>query len=235
MKEIPVQDAAGQAREPSPAPFRVKDCSIIRISTGLRAQNLRELLVGLRQAPSSSLYHHFWGRLLEPTFEELEYPNDFAAWAARGLNDRAVAERLGTIDPSDFHDLEDLRQAVVETIEARLDESEMVPWARADAMFYFVWSQLVVFETPRCIERPEALAAAVAQCAPSSIFYHFIDARRRPPMGENDFALWLSGFGERYQPAVDALHSIDPYMNSLLELRRHIALALEGSLPGREP
>jgi len=137
MKQAPRRPAArrtGTARPddaPRPeeataatAPFRVMDCALIRMSTGLKAQNLRELLQGVRQAPAASIYHHFWGRLLEPTFDEPEYGNDFAAWAARGLNDRALAERLGTIDPGEFADLEELRAAVIDAIEMRLDESD---------------------------------------------------------------------------------------------------------------
>lgn len=209
------------------APFRVMDCALIRISTGLKAQNLRELLQGVRQAPVASIYHHFWGRLLEPTFDEPEYGNDFAAWAARGLNDRALAERLGTIDPGEFADLEELRAAVIDAIEMRLDESEMVPWARSDQQFYFVWSQIVVFDTHQSWSTPEELRAAVPGLSAGSIFYHFIDARRRPPLGEDDLVVWLRGFGSRHAPACAALASVDRGLLSLADLRRTIGAALE--------
>ena len=216
----------------SPTPFRVKDCALIRISTGLRAQNLRELLSCLRQAPAASIYHHFWGRLLEPTFDEPEYGNDFAAWGARALHDRALAERVGTIDPGEFESLEELRLAVIDAVETRLDESEMVPWARADQQFYFVWSQLVVFDTHRVLKHPDRLREVLPTLSSGSIFYHFIDARHRPPLGEDDFSAWLASFGGRYERTRVALRAIDPSLASLVDLRRAISHLREADRVG---
>ena len=65
----------GEAR-----PFFVKDCALIALATGLKAQNLKELRDQLQRVDSSSLYYHFWGGLLHAGFEEREYGNDFAEW-----------------------------------------------------------------------------------------------------------------------------------------------------------
>ena len=60
----------------------------------------------------------------------------------------------------------------------------------------------------------------------SSVYYHFLEARRRPPTGKDDFSAWLMECGEEYRPYVDALSAIDFYFNSLGYLRREIARVL---------
>jgi len=204
-------------------PFGVKDCALIALATGVRAQNLRELRDGIQKVPAASLYQHFWGRLLQPRFDEPEFNNDFAAWASHGLHDKSLAERLSVIDPSDFDDLEGLRQELVETIEIRLDESEFVPWARTDNQFHFILSQIVVFDTRRRLKKPNELARRVRNLSAGSIFYHFIDARRRPPHRVDDFSAWLMGWGDTYAELLPQLAAIDPYFASLKELRRILA------------
>ena len=70
-----------------PEPFIVKDCTLISIATGAEAQNLRELSDRLQTIPPGCIYYHFWGNMLRSSFDEPEYPNDFAAWARRSLHD----------------------------------------------------------------------------------------------------------------------------------------------------
>ena len=200
-------------------PFNVRDCALVAIATGIRAQNLREFREGLLNAHSGSIYHHFWGRLLHPQFDEPEYNNDFASWAAHGLHEKALAERLSMIDPADFSDIEELRQKLVDVIEARLDESEMVPWSRADQQFHFLRAQIVVLDTGKSLEDPRELAKILPQMSPGSIFYHFIDARRRTPDRNDDFCTWLSGIDHGYEKLQEELKAVDPYFSSLEEIR----------------
>jgi hypothetical protein len=58
----------------------------------------------------------------------------------------------------------------------------------------------------------------------SSIFYHFIDARRRTSDGRDDFSDWLTGFGDEYVTLQEQLAGVDPYFSSLSELRDELAL-----------
>jgi hypothetical protein len=200
-------------------PFEVKDCALIAIATGEHAQNLRELRDRLTAIHPASIYYHFWAGMLMPRFEEPEFNNDFASWARHGLHDYILAERLALIDPRNFPDMEDLRHELVETIEERLYETEMVPWAKRDRMFHFKRSQIVVFDTNRRITEPGMLPEVVPHLSVSSIFYHFIDARRRSPRNMDDFSTWLLGFGDRYLHLLDAVGTIDPYFTTLHEIR----------------
>jgi hypothetical protein len=218
------------------APFAIKDCALDAIGTGVRAYTLRELKDNLRTIHPGSIYYHFWGGLLRPRFDDREYNNDFAIWAhhPQGLHDEPLAERLGVIDPTDFKDLEELRGELVEVMEERLEESERLLRQHADEPFLFNRSQIVVFNTNRTIERPEELASRVPHLSVSSVFYHFIDARRRTPVSTDDFRAWLEGFGGEYEELCARLSGIDPYFISLAHLRQILTTVFQGYFGGAE-
>jgi hypothetical protein len=203
--------------------FAIKDCALTAIATGRRAQNLRELRDHLRTVHPGSIYYHFWGGLLRPSFVEPEYNNDFAAWVYRGLHDTILTERLAVVNPTDFDNLEELRQELIEVIEERLDEIEVVPWSRPDQQFHFIRSQIVVIDTHHKIVEPRELVTILPHLSISSIFYHFIDARRRTEDGVDDFRSWLVGFKEDYGDLSRRLAEIDPWFSSLTALREQLS------------
>lgn len=209
--------------EAQPTAFAIKDCALVALATGRKARLLQEFRNEISVIDAASLYHHFWGGLLQPRFEEREYNNDFAAWIQHGLHDAVLAERLSALDPTSFADLEALRQELIELIDIRLDEVEYLVWTRPTRQFEFVCSQIVVFDTARQLQHPAELAAAIQELSISSIFYHFIDARRRTPDGRDDFSDWLTVFADEFGPLREQLASVDPYFGSLGELRTRLA------------
>lgn len=212
--------------------FSLKDCVLIAIATGKRAGNLKEFRDHILTIGTDCIYYHFWGGLLQPRFEEREYNNDFAGWARHALHDTKLAEQLSVLDPISAADLEQLRMWLLEYIEDRLEESEYLQWARADLQFEFIRSQIVVFDTHTPVATPKALAQAIPNMSSSSVFYHFIDARRRLPDKNDDFRAWLSGFGEEYEPLIMSLASIDPYYYTLSELRSELTKAFQAYFQG---
>lgn len=202
--------------------FAVKDCALIAIATGREARTLRELQHQLEEVDASSIYFHFWGSLLRPGFEERQYHNDFAEWVRHQLNDSILAERLAVVDPSEYSDLEGLRTELVELVGERNDESEVPAWSRSDRQFQFIRSQIVVFDTHVSLEQPGELASTLPRLSTSSVFYHFIDARRRLPERTDDFRSWLSIF-KGFDDLIAALAEIDPYFVTLAELKSQLA------------
>ena len=201
-------------------PFFVKDCALVTIATGQKAQNLKEMREHLHNIHLGSIYHHFWGGLLRPRFDEPEYNNDFAEWVHHALQDNILAERLSVIDPDPFVNLESLRQELLEAIDQRLDEIGTLTWANPDMQFHFVRAQMVVFDTRGKIEGPEELVEAVSKMSVGSIFYHFIDARRRSPEMMDDFRAWLRSCG--HEDLCSQVAAVDPYFGSLEELRTQL-------------
>jgi hypothetical protein len=201
-------------------PFVVRDCAIAAIATGIRVENLRELLQRIETIHEGALFYHFWGGLLRPKFENPEFRNDFAEWARHGLHDHTLAERLAVIDPADYPKLDDLRNEVIEVLEERLEESPTVPWAPRDRQFHFIRSQIVVFDTTRRVDRPDSLPEVLPTLSLGSIFYHFVDARRRTEDGRDDFSAWLAGFGDAYAPLMGRIAEVNRSYAPLPDLRR---------------
>lgn len=207
---------------PPTTPFRIKDCALLVQATGRKARFLQELRNHLADVVPASIYHHFWGSLLQPRFEEREFNNDFASWVAHGIHDRVLAERLAALDPTQFAGLEVLRFELLELIDSRLEEVEHLAWTHATDSFEFACAQIVVFDTKRQLDSPEELIACLPELSTSSIFYHFIDARSRTPDALDDFSEWLAGFGADQEARIRALSGVDPFFGNLAELRERL-------------
>ncbi len=221
-REIDVMDK-NISKSMDMAPFAIKDCALVALATGKRAQNLRELRGYLQTITTDSVYYHFWGGLLRPRFDDPEYHNDFAIWAQHGLHDKVLAERLSLIDPTDFDDLEDLRQDIMEVIEERLDEVDFPLWSSHDNQFEFICSQIVIFDTRIEVRHPGEFRQILPDMSLGSIFYHFIDARRRNASGLDDFQNWIKDLGDECTELCKLIRQIDPYFSTLAELRSELA------------
>lgn len=204
--------------------FAITDCALIAIATGEKAHNLRELRDGLLRTEDPSVtYYHFWGGLLRPYFVDPEYQNQFSGWAYHDLRDRFLAERLAIINPAGYDTIDDLRHEVIDVLEDRMDEDPISQRIEAEHPFFFIRSQIVVFDTATRITNPRAFAETIPQLSIGSLFYHFIDARRRTKSGRDDFSEWFAAKGDRYADLIAAINAVDPYFNSLIELRDQLS------------
>lgn len=213
-------------------PFAVKDCTLITRMAGIStAMNLRELQERIRICPEECLFHHFCETVIRPTFDDPEFHNDFAIWARRQLRDRVLAERLGIINPYRLNSLEELREVVLDILEERLSEVHHIPWAPAGQEFQFMRAVTVVFDTGMKLRTPEDLHTQLPHMSHGSIYYHFVEARRRVDDRLDDFSLWLKGFGDGVTPIIDALSGVEFYFVALWELQRRLITAVETALP----
>lgn len=203
-------------------PFVIRDCALIAIATGQSATTLAGLRDKLEIVPESSIYYHFWGGLLRTRFDDPEYQNDFAVWVRHALHDKTLAERMALVSPTDYPDMEVLRRELMDIIEERMDETDCLGWVKALHSFFFIRSQIVIFDTKRVVRTPEELGEHIPHMSLGSIFYHFIDARRRTHLGRDDFTQWLSGFGDASYLLTERISHIDPYFITLLELREEL-------------
>lgn len=207
-------------QSPSIQPFLVKDCALAAIATGERAVRLDEFRDKLARIHIGCVYHHFWGSRLHNRFAHPDYHNDFSFWAHHGLHDDILAERLNILDPNGYKNLEDLRLDLLEVVDTRLEEQDFVPVSSKDNQFYFIRSNTIVFGTPYKINHPSELSEVLAHLPTTSIFLHFIEARRRTPTSTDDFSTWLLGFNGQYAKLINELKEIDPYFHALPEIKR---------------
>jgi len=214
-------------------PFEVKDCALLMRMSGLPpAMNLRELRDRIATCTENVMYHHFCETTLRPTFDDPDYRNDFAVWSKLYLGDRALAERLGILDPYSFAGMEELRAVVLEIIDDRLGELTVIPWVRPGDEFLFKQSTTVVFDTGERIQDPKDLHDAIRRMTNGSVYYHFLEALRRPPAGKDDFSAWLQDGGEEFESYLQILGSIDIQFHSLAHLREDLARALRPAEEG---
>lgn len=200
--------------------FEVKDCAIITRMGGVgTAINLRELKERVSACSIDCLYYHFCETLIRPTFDDPEFRNDFALWAAYKLRDRALAERLAILNPYSFNDLEELRDRVIEIIEERLSTLVYIPSVPKGDEFIFMRAATVVFNTGIVLHHPSDLLEKLPLMSRSSIYYHFMEARRRTRDRVDDFTFWMKFHPENDPKIIDALARVDFYFLNLSELK----------------
>jgi hypothetical protein len=208
--------------------FVVMDCALLTRMSGLPpAFNLRELRDRIAACSEHVLYHHFCETSLRATFDDPEYRNDFAVWSRKNLADNILAERLGIIDPYESESVTTLRRQVLEILEDRLSElSPWVPTVRPGGEFFFLEAVTVAFQTSERVRHPADMAQAIHRMTNGSIYFHFLEGRRRPPLLMDDFSAWLSDYGPQGEPYAKALAGIDFYFKGLPALRDELSQAL---------
>lgn len=208
--------------------FEVKDCAIITRMGGVEsAINLRELKERLITCSIDCLYYHFCETLIRPSFDNPEYRNDFALWAAYNLRDRALAERLGIINPYSFSSLEDLREKIIEIVEDRLSCLDYIPSVPKGDEFIFMRAATVVFDTGLVLKEPSDLLLNLPTMSKSTLYYHFMEARRRTRDRVDDFTFWLQFHPDENQRIIEALSQIDFYFINLNELKSVLTKTLK--------
>ncbi len=209
-------------------PFEIKDCGLLVRMSGLPpAINLRELRERISACSENVLFHHFCETLLRPTFDHPDYRNDFAVWVKWYLSDRVLAERLGILDPFSMGSLEELRTVTLDIIDERLSEVALIPSASQGDEFFFLETTTVVFDTGERVKHPRDLAGAIRGMTNGSVYYHFLEARRRKPVGKDDFSTWLKEEEKKNAKYIRALESIDFYFHSLNNLKEELVAALD--------
>jgi hypothetical protein len=211
--------------------FSVKDCAIITQTAGLvSAINLRELKERIAICPVECLYFHFCETLIRPTFDDPEFRNDLALWAAVQLRDRVLAERLGIINPYNFDDFERLREKLIEIVEERLSELQTIPSVPKGEDFILMRAATVVFDAGIDLHLPSDLLKYLPAMSNSSIYYHFLEARRRTPDRVDDFTFWMQFFEDKPIKLIDAFSQIDFYFLNLSELKQKLIDTVKSNL-----
>ena len=211
--------------------FYVKDCTLAVISTGESASSLTELRDLISRVSGNSLYYHFWGGRMRPSFLHSEYLNDFAYLAHFSLHDDILAERLEIIVPNDYEAMEELRLVLLEIIEQRIDETDHVFWLKKEAKFYFLSSTIIVFDTPIVLAHPAELKTVLPTLSSNAIYYHFIDARRRTRHNIDDFSSWLDSYEGEYTELIQKIQHIDPYFFPLTEIKQSLSQLFNELIP----
>ena len=201
-------------------PFWFRECFLIPMPIGRKAINLRELLQAIREADESVLYYHLLQSRLIQSQPTVEFPNDFAMWAASSLQDSRLAEKLSSFDPFEYETLTDVRQAMIDIMEEYLWDLPNVPWARPGLEFHFCEASTVVMRSEISAVNIPEFCEALRKVGLDSIYYHFFESRwRLEPQDAEDFSYWI-GTNFDLPDLVEAIRSIDVYFYTLPEIRQ---------------
>lgn len=204
---------------PAKNPFWFRECFLIPMPLGQKAINLRELLHIVREADESVLYYHLLQSRLTVTQPVVEYPNDFALWAATALQDSKLAEKLSSFDPFEYDHMEQVREAMVDILEEYLWDLPSVPWARSGFEFHFCEASMVVIRSEIPANTLKEFCQGLGKVGLDSVYYHFFEARRRLGMIHlDDFSYWMETNFDLPE-LVEAIRDIDGYFYTLKEIR----------------
>lgn len=206
-------------------PFVFCECTTLVQPTGHRAREARGLLSWIRKVKPGVIYHHTHQFFMKTTVDIPEYPNDFAMWAADVLEERALAEKLGSLDLFIFRNIEEIRRALITILRNYLGDHPEPRIARRGDEFFFNDTVTLVFPMSSRITTLRDFIAKLKTVGTSSLYFHFFEARMRLERPTDDFSAWLeTGLGNK--SAAERIRSLDPYHYSLEALREEILMIL---------
>jgi hypothetical protein len=211
------------------APFYFNSAAhLLRISRE-KASNLEELLEAVRSCSDGCIFQHTFQTLEEHHFIREGFSNDFSHWAFSACNEVGLAERLAALDVREFTSITALRERVVNIIESYLAKNPRAATRAAMEPFYLMAAELVVIPTPYVARNLEEFADGLRKVSVHSIYYHFIDARLRIKLNNNDFSVWLDKELD-LGAAADRINRIDIYTSTLEGVRRNILRTIESEI-----
>lgn len=204
-------------------PFRFFTRLHLSELTGLRAQNIEELLALVKQVSDSCIYHHTHRFLLQHQFLSPEPPNDFAYWVNGILGEGELGEELASIDIMQFSTIQDLRLEIIGVLESYLNTSRSakLKFARQGEEFHFIKSISFVVPTPYIAYNLSDFMEIMGKITIDSIYYHMFEARLRLGKKINDFSNWIEMSLDEKDLA-GALARLDLYTRTLEDLRETI-------------
>ncbi|HSA77923.1 MAG TPA: DUF5752 family protein, partial [Nitrospirota bacterium] len=186
--------------------------------------SLAELRDLIASGSGDSIAHHSFHYFLKSRI--MEYTNDFSQWAGESLEESALAEHLSNIDPYAFPTVELLRSEILRTIDEYSGKFPEPREALTRDEFYFNEAVTLVFPAGVRAQNLAEFLMAIKYVDPSSLYYHFYDARVRLPGGSDDFSKWFRNDLGKADLAA-RIASIDPFMHNLEGIRERIAAAVE--------
>ena len=208
-----------QPDQPAENPFWFRECFLMSMPIGRMAANMRELLHAIREVKDSVLYYHLFQSRLAYNLPMVEYPNEFALWAATALQDTRLAEKLSSFDPLEHENLEQVRGALADLLEEYLWELPYIPWAPNGFEMHFCEASTVVIRSEISALTLREFCEALNKVGLDSVYYHFFEARwRRGVQRTDDFSYWIETNFD-LPDLVSDIRDLDVYFYGLKELR----------------
>lgn len=195
----------------------------LKVLTGLKASNIKELLRLIKKVPGSSIYYHTHRFLQQHQYLSPEPPNDFAHWIKNALNEEVLAEKIASIDTIRHSSIRSLRNEIAETIKDYIKRYPKIKarFAPSEQAFHFIKSVSLIIPTPYVAKGLKDFAEILKKVTPDSIYFHMFEARLRLDIQSNDFSYWLET--SLLEGALaKKIMTLDPYTYTMEDLRKKI-------------
>lgn len=200
------------------SPFRFFSRLSLAVATGRKARDVSELRSELERASDREVYHHTHRFLQEHQYLVPEPPNDFAYWVSEIVGDQLLGERLSAVDTVRHETLSSLKTALLAVIEKHLKDHPGDHKVFPGEEFHF--QSAIRFSVPstRVAWDLVEFRDHLKKISMSSLYLHVFEARLRPPLGRNDFSIWLE---KELDESIlsQRMETLDPYSHTLEDLR----------------
>jgi hypothetical protein len=209
--------------------FQFSSSTSLERLTGHKASTLEELLKLIKACPESSIFYHTFSAFRKLREIHVPYANGFAMWISRDLNEEALAEKLATIDLTEYNTISTLRTRIVETIEAYKRESPEAFQKKAHKPFYLLDVTRIVYLTDKFAYDLKSFRQLLDTISVDSLYFHFIESRLYTHLESDDFSTWLEHSLNLKSLAAE-VRSIDITVYTLDELRQKITQVIDASM-----
>lgn len=195
--------------------------------TGIKAKDLKELLIGLKSSSDRSIYHHTHHYLQQHISLSPEPTNDFAYWLSRVYLDDVLGEKLASVDLREFSTFSNIRNEFVKLIEDYMTQESYndhnVP---SGLEFHFMEAQMFVFSTKFFASNLHEFRKCLEDVPIYSIYYHIFESRFWTGSNLCDFSNWLvNSLNEKI--LAERFMNLDPYTQTLEALRAKLLSLVE--------
>ncbi|MBW2646098.1 MAG: hypothetical protein JRE23_07965 [Deltaproteobacteria bacterium] len=206
----------------------LSSASLVKL-TGRKAHNLEGLLDLIKTCSDSSIFYHTFSVFLQMREVQVPYNTDFALWASRSLNEQALAEKFMAVDLPEYNTIESLKIRLIEIIERYREQKPDAFKKIANEPFYLYDMTRIVYRTDKFAYNLKSFREVLPTVSMYSIYYHFIEARLRTRLQDNDFSIWIENSLNMPQLA-HTIRKIDINLYTLEGLRNRIIQLIDQHL-----
>ncbi|GLI52459.1 DUF5752 family protein [Thermodesulfovibrio yellowstonii] len=207
-------------------PFRFYTRLSIKELTGLKAKNLKELLIHIKEVPNSVIFYHTHDFIEEYHYLTPQPSNEFALWVGNALGYGSLSEKLSTIDIFEFSSIGELRRRLIDILEEYINTNPVDKNCDEGEEFHFIKSVSSIMPTPYIAHDLREFLQILKFISSNSLFFHMYEARLRLGRLVNDFSLWISENLHETELA-ESINSIDLYMYTIEGIREKLIFTIE--------
>ena len=213
--------------------FQFQSSASLKKLTGRRVYNLEDLLDTIKTCQDSSIFCHTFSAFLTMREVQVPYNTEFAIWVSRGLNEKALAEKLMAIDLSEYGTIESLRMRLIEIFEAYREQKPDAFQRIADEPFYLYDMIRIVYPTDKFAYDLKSFRELLPTISKYSVYFHFFESRLHTHLKADDFSTWIEE-SLNIPDLAQMISKIDISLYTLEELRTRIIQLIDEHLEKTE-